>query len=62
LLKTSPIPSRQLRRYARNFTRRILRYNWWLFVHSQPPHWRYALLQWVVKILGPQSWRILARF
>jgi glycosyltransferase involved in cell wall biosynthesis len=55
LLQQSPIPSRLLLRYARGFSRRILFYNAWLFTHSQPPHSRYATLQWLVRLLGSQT-------
>ncbi len=61
LLRQSPIPSRLLLRYARGFSRRILFYNAWLFTHSRPPHWRYSALQWLARLLGPQSLRVLAR-
>jgi glycosyltransferase involved in cell wall biosynthesis len=53
LLNTSPIPSRLLLRHAKGFSRRMLAYNAWLFIHSTPPHWRYATLQWLVRVCGP---------
>ncbi|MGH7950742.1 MAG: glycosyltransferase family 2 protein [Limisphaerales bacterium] len=62
LLEHSPIPSRVLLRDAKNFNRRILLYNWWLFTHSKPPHWRYAVLQGVLKLTGPRGLRILSAF
>jgi glycosyltransferase involved in cell wall biosynthesis len=55
LLKQNPIPSRLLLRNARGFSRRILFYDAWLFTHSRPPHWRYAALQWLVRIFGSQT-------
>jgi glycosyltransferase involved in cell wall biosynthesis len=58
LLQQSPIPSRLLLRYACGFSRRILFYNAWLFTHSRPPHWRYAMLQWLVQILGSSALRL----
>jgi len=58
LLKTSPIPSRLLWRHRRRFTRRILNYNTWLFLHSKPPHWRYAALQWLAWLCGPEVLRV----
>ena len=51
-LQESPIPSRVLLRYARGYSRRMLAYNAWLFTHSTPPHLRYAVLQWLVCLLG----------
>ena len=53
LLKASPIPSRLLLRLAGGFSRRMLAYNAWLFTQSKPPHWRYAALQWLVRLCGP---------
>jgi glycosyltransferase involved in cell wall biosynthesis len=61
LLENSPIPSRLLLRYARGFSRRILFYNAWLFTHSTPPHWRYAALQWLVRIFGPKALRCCSK-
>ena len=58
LLRQSPIPSRWLLRHGPGFSRRLLRYNTWLFTHSQPPHWRYAALQWLVRLFGPQMIRV----
>jgi glycosyltransferase involved in cell wall biosynthesis len=58
LLQDSPIPTRVMLRNARHFTRRMLRYNWWLFTHSRPPHWRYAALQWIAQIIGPKTFKI----
>jgi len=57
LLTGLPIPSRYVIWPAKNFTRRILFYNWWLFTRSRPPHWRYAILQFLVRLAGPQSLR-----
>jgi uncharacterized protein YndB with AHSA1/START domain len=51
-LQKNPIPSRVLLRHARGYSRRILAYNAWLFTHSKPPHWRYAVLQWMVRLFG----------
>ena len=62
LLEQSPIPSRLLLRYARGFSRRILTYNTWLFTHSKPPNVRYAVLQWLVRLLGPQLFRSCSFF
>ncbi|MGN6556115.1 MAG: hypothetical protein ACTHLW_20595, partial [Verrucomicrobiota bacterium] len=56
-LTESPIPSRLLLRYAHRFSRRILKYNAWLFTHSKPPNISYAALQWVVRLFGPQALR-----
>jgi glycosyltransferase involved in cell wall biosynthesis len=58
LLQQSPIPSRLLLCYACGFSRRILFYNAWLFTHSRSPHWRYAMLQWLVQILGSSALRL----
>jgi len=60
LLKRSPIPSRLLLQHAKNFTRRILVYNWWLFTHSRAPHWRYVILQGMIRIFGPKSLKIIS--
>ncbi len=58
LLKTSPIPSRLLLRDSREFNRRMLKYNAWLFTHSTAPNARYAALQWITRIGGPNTLRI----
>ncbi len=55
LLKYSPIPSRWLFRRAWGFSGRMLAYNWWLFTRGRPPHWRYAVLQRLVKWCGPET-------
>lgn len=60
-LKSHPIPSRLLLRYACGFSKRMLAYNAWLFVHSTPPHWGYALLQRAVKVFGPRPLRWLSQ-
>jgi glycosyltransferase involved in cell wall biosynthesis len=57
-----PIPLRLMVAAGSGFHRRVLVYNWWLFVHSQPPHWRYAGLQWLLRLLGPRVLIILAGF
>ncbi|MFO1488366.1 MAG: glycosyltransferase [Verrucomicrobiota bacterium] len=62
LLKPCPIPSRNLLQYAHGFSRRMLRYNHWLFVHSTPPHFRYAVLQTLVRLAGPQGLRLLSQW
>jgi glycosyltransferase involved in cell wall biosynthesis len=54
LLKKSPVPSRLLIRFSPLFSRRLLAYNAWLFTHSQPPHFGYAFLQWLVRLFGPK--------
>ena len=54
-LQKSPIPSRVLLRYARGYSRRMLAYNAWLFLHSTPPHARYAVLQWTVRLFVPKD-------
>jgi len=59
-LDKSPIPTRVLLRNARNYSRRILKYNAWLFTHSYPPHFRYAALQWLVRLFGPNILRFLS--
>lgn len=61
LLETSPISLRLLLRHAHGFTRRINYYNWWLFVHSRAPHWRYKVLQWLFRLAGPGGLRSLSR-
>lgn len=61
-LTKSSIPLRLLIAFARGFSRRVLFYNWWLFIHSKPPHWRYAGLQWVIRLLGPKSLLIFQTF
>lgn len=62
LLAESPIPSRLIFRHARKFTKRICAYNWWLFTHSRPPHWRYTILQWLARLTGPQILRFASDF
>jgi hypothetical protein len=57
LLEQNPIPSRLLLRHARGFSRRILTYNTRLFLHSTPPNARYAILQWLVRLVGPGIFR-----
>jgi len=49
------IPSRWLIRQAGGFSQRMLAYNWWLFTHNPPPHFRYALLQWLARLFGPRT-------
>lgn len=53
----SPIQPRTLLRDAEQFPPRLLAYNAWLLVHSAPPHLRYALFQWVVRLFGARSLR-----
>jgi len=57
-LKQRPIPSRLLLQHTHRYSKRILAYNTWLFTHSQPPHLRYATLQWLVRLFGPNALRI----
>ncbi|MGH7940634.1 MAG: hypothetical protein ACREFR_06135 [Limisphaerales bacterium] len=59
-LRNSPIPSRIVLRNARNYSRRILRYNAWLFTRSRPPHFRYALLQCLVRLFGEKALKLLS--
>jgi glycosyltransferase involved in cell wall biosynthesis len=61
LLQESPIATRLLLPYAKNCTRRILAYNWWLFVHSKPPHFRYAVFQCLARICGPNLLRMAGK-
>jgi glycosyltransferase involved in cell wall biosynthesis len=61
LLSDSPIPSRTLLRHATAFSRRMLRYNSWLFTHSKPPNSKYAALQWAVRMFGPKTFRIASQ-
>jgi len=60
-LRQSPIPSLLLLSHAHGFSDRILRYNAWLFIHSKPPHLRYAALQWLVRLFGPRALRMASR-
>lgn len=60
-LEKSPIPSRLLLRNAKNYSRRVLKYNAWLFVHSHPPHFQYSVLQRLVRLFGEKVLRILSR-
>ncbi len=62
LLEQSPIPTRMLIRHAQGFSRRILAYNTWLFLHSTPPHSGYAVFQRLVRLFGPQGLRCLSRW
>jgi glycosyltransferase involved in cell wall biosynthesis len=61
-LDISPIPSRWLFRRANGFSQRMLAYNWWLFVHSKPPNWRYAMLQKLAQWFGPKIFQIRSFF
>jgi hypothetical protein len=61
LLGRNPIPSRALLRHARNFSRRVLRYNAWLLLHSKSPNLRYAVLQRMVRIFGPGALQVGSR-
>jgi glycosyltransferase involved in cell wall biosynthesis len=54
----SPLSARLLLRFAGGFSRRVLHYNWWLFIHSRPLNWRYVALQWLARALGPRSLRL----
>lgn len=58
-LKGRPIPSRVLLYNARHYSNRILKYNAWLFTHSRPPHFRYAILQNLVRLLGPRILKVI---
>jgi glycosyltransferase involved in cell wall biosynthesis len=58
----SPIPLRLMIGFARKFSRRILVYNWWLIIHSRPPHWSYAGLQWILRLLGPKGLLFVSSF
>ena len=60
LLKPCPIPTRYLLRYAHGFSGRMLRYNYWLFVHSTPPHFSYVVFQALVRCVGPRGLRLLS--
>jgi glycosyltransferase involved in cell wall biosynthesis len=60
-VKQDPFPLRLLLRFAHGFSSRLLFYNWWLFTQSKPPHWRYAMLQWFIRILGPRSLRVYSK-
>lgn len=60
-LKGSPIPSRMLLRNAKSYSRRILRYNTWLFTHSKAPNYRYHLLQWAARLFGANVLRLVSR-
>ena len=55
LLAGNPIPLQQLAAVAPGFSRRTLRYNWWLFIQSKPPHWRYRILQLILRLTGPEG-------
>ena len=57
----APLPSRLLLEHAATYSPRLLCYNFRLFLNSEPPHWRYALFQAVVRILGPGFVRLLSR-
>jgi GT2 family glycosyltransferase len=60
-LRDSPIPSRALLQHAHGCSRRLLAYNAWLFTHSTPPHWRYAALQWLVRLFGSKVLKICSK-
>jgi glycosyltransferase involved in cell wall biosynthesis len=60
-LHDHPIPSRLLCQHAHEFSKRMLRYNAWLFTHSKAPHFQYAALQWLVRLLGPRVLRGISR-
>jgi glycosyltransferase involved in cell wall biosynthesis len=53
--RKNPIPLRLILATAKGFSRRVLAYNWWLFINSRPPHWRYAGLQWLMRLPGPRA-------
>jgi glycosyltransferase involved in cell wall biosynthesis len=55
LLEQNPIPSRLLFQHAGGFSKRMRAYNWWLFTQSKPPHFRYAVLQRLVRLFGPRA-------
>ena len=62
LLERSPIPSRWLFRRAGGFSKRMQVYDGWMFTHSKPPHFGYAVAQWVVKIFGSKTLSIGSNF
>jgi glycosyltransferase involved in cell wall biosynthesis len=56
----SLIPSRWLFYRVGEISKRMRTYNWWLFTHCQPPHFRYALLQWLARLCGPRFMNIVS--
>jgi hypothetical protein len=59
-LKTSPLPTRYLLRFANGLSPRLLAYNTWLFLHSTPPHKGYWAEQSMVRLTGPKGLRVLS--
>ncbi len=55
------IPSRFLIQNGVGFSPRIMAYNTRLFLSSRPPHWRYAGLQFAVRLFGAALLRTLSR-
>jgi len=53
-LRKAPLPTRHLLPHASAMSPRLLRYNVGLLLLSHPPHWRYAVFQFAVRIFGPR--------
>ncbi|HEY4285253.1 MAG TPA: glycosyltransferase family 2 protein [Chthoniobacterales bacterium] len=53
ILRDYPLPTRELLQNAPYMTRRLVRYNAGLLLHSPPPNPSYALFQTAVRFLGP---------
>jgi len=56
-----PIPSKLLIQNGAVFSPRILAYNVRLLLQSRAPHWRYALLQFGVRLLGAPFLKLLSQ-
>src|SRR5205814_2267068 len=52
------LPTRMLLYHGAGMSRRLLAYNTKLLLLSKPPHFRYALFQQVVRLLGAQFVRM----
>ncbi len=61
LLAGSPMPSQLLFSHAGAFSKRILAYNWWLYIHSRSPHVAYAVIKQLIRLGGPQSLRLASQ-
>ena len=56
-----PLPIMLLVEYGADMSRRLLSYNVGLMLISQPPHWRYALFQSLVRVLGTSFVRLVSQ-
>lgn len=60
VVKSSPVPTVYLLRYARGFSRRMLKYDYWLYLKSVPPNLGYAIVQSFLRLIGPRGVKLIS--